>query len=314
MPPAITEAAQRTAPIPSRLFGWAMVLCSTLAFSFSSPIATILIRQGVDPTTMLVARFAMTIAVMAVSIAFSAPALFIMPKRALGIALAAGLINSISMLSFFWSLTRLSTSIASMLFSLYPLALLALLALRGERYTMRHGVRLVLGLGGAYLLIDPGGSSDMLGVLLVLCTVVVAALQMALVQWFLQAEDAWSVAFYNSLGITIGIFSFWTWQGNPWSAPSATGWLLLIVMAIFTTFFARVTMFLAVRIVGSSQLALLTPLETLLSVIWSVAFLGDRLLPLQLAGGALIAISAVLAAQRLERTRWPARWRLWGRV
>lgn len=314
MPSDITEAAQRAAPVPSRLFGWAMVLSSTLAFSFSSPLATVLIRQGVDPTTMLVARFAMTISVMAVSIAVSAPARFFMPRRSLGVALAAGLINSISILSFFWSLTRLSTSIASILFSLYPLALLALLALRGERYTMRHGVRLVLGLGGAYLLIDPGGSSDMLGVLLVLCSVVVAALQMALVQWFLQAEDAWSVAFYNSLGISVGIFAFWTWHGNPWSAPSATGWQLLILMAIVSTFFARVAMFIAVRIIGSSQLALLTPLETLLSVIWAVAFLGDRLQPLQLAGGTLIAVSAALAAQRLRRTHMPARWRLWGRV
>ncbi|GBL19681.1 hypothetical protein EMGBS3_13870 [Anaerolineaceae bacterium] len=109
MPSDTTEAAQRAAPVPSRLFGWAMVLSSTLAFSFSSPLATILIRQGVDPTTMLVARFAMTISVMAVSIAVSAPARFFMPRRSLGVALAAGLINSISILSFFWSLTRLST-------------------------------------------------------------------------------------------------------------------------------------------------------------------------------------------------------------
>ena len=314
MPPEITEASQRAAPVPSRLFGWVMVLCSTLAFSFSPPLATVLIRQGVDPTTMLVARFAITMSVMAVSIAVSTPARFFMPVRSLSVALVAGLINSISLVCFFWSLTRLSTSIASMLFSLYPLALLALLALRGERYTARHIVRLALGLGGAYLLIDPGGSSDMLGVLLVLCTVVVAALQMALVQWFLQADDAWSVAFYNSLGISIGIFAFWTWQGNAWSAPSATGWLLLTVMAVVSTFLARVAMFSAVRIIGSSQLALLIPLETLLSVIWSVVFLGDQLQPLQLAGGALIAISAALAAQRLRRTRWPARWRLWGRV
>ena len=163
MPLEITEASQRAAPVPSRLFGWVMVLCSTLAFSFSPPLATVLIRQGVDPTTMLVARFAITMSVMAVSIAVSTPARFFMPVRSLSVALVAGLINSISLVCFFWSLTRLSTSIASMLFSLYPLALLALLALRGERYTTRHIMRLALGLGGAYLLIDPGGSSDMLG-------------------------------------------------------------------------------------------------------------------------------------------------------
>ena len=314
MPANTLEISQHAAPIPTRMFGWAMMLCSTFAFSLSSPLATTLIRQGVDPTTMLVARFAITLVLMAAAIAFAAPARFVMPPRSLAVALGAGLINSISMLCFFWSLTRLSTSIASMLFSLYPLALLGLLALRGERFTQRHFVRLALGIGGAYLLIDPGGSSDTLGVLLVLCTVLVSALQMALVQWFLQAEDALSVTFYNALGIGLGIFAFWIWQGIPWSAPTATGWLLLAVMAVVTTFFARLAQFSAVRVMGSSQMALLTPLETLLSVLWSVLFLGDRLLPLQLAGGTLIAISAALAAQRLRRARWPARWKLWGGV
>ena len=102
MPPDITEATQRAASAPSRLFGWAMVLCSTLAVSFSSPIATILIRQGVDPTTMLVARFAITLALMAAARAFAAPARFVMPPRSLAVALGAGLINSISMLCFFF--------------------------------------------------------------------------------------------------------------------------------------------------------------------------------------------------------------------
>ena len=170
MPANTLEISQHAAPMPTRMFGWAMMLCSTFAFSLSSPLATTLIRQGVDPTTMLVARFAITLVLMAAAIAFAAPARFVMPPRSLAVALGAGLINSISMLCFFWSLTRLSTSIASMLFSLYPLALLGLLALRGERFTQRHFVRLALGIGGAYLLIDPGGSSDTLGVLLVLCT------------------------------------------------------------------------------------------------------------------------------------------------
>ena len=202
----------------------------------------------------------------------------------------------------------------SMLMLLIRPAPSATARLRGERFTQRHFVRLALGIGGAYLLIDPGGSSDTLGVLLVLCTVLVSALQMALVQWFLQAEDALSVTFYNALGIGLGIFAFWIWQGIPWSAPTATGWLLLAVMAVVTTLFARLAQFSAVRVMGSSQMALLTPLETLLSVLWSVLFLGDRLLPLQLAGGTLIAISAALAAQRLRRARWPARWKLWGGV
>jgi drug/metabolite transporter (DMT)-like permease len=50
--------------------------------------------------------------------------------------------------------------------------------------------------------------------------------------------------------------------------------------------------------IGSGQLALLGPLETMLSVIWAVLFLHERLSLWQFAGGALILLSAALAVQR----------------
>jgi drug/metabolite transporter (DMT)-like permease len=48
--------------------------------------------------------------------------------------------------------------------------------------------------------------------------------------------------------------------------------------------------------------SLLGPLETFLTVVWAVTFLGDRLSLGQLAGGALIILSAVLAVRRLRRS------------
>lgn len=40
--------------------------------------------------------------------------------------------------------------------------------------------------------------------------------------------------------------------------------------------------------IGGTQMALFGPLETLLSVIWSILFLHERLAPLQMVGGGLI--------------------------
>jgi drug/metabolite transporter (DMT)-like permease len=51
--------------------------------------------------------------------------------------------------------------------------------------------------------------------------------------------------------------------------------------------------------IGGAQMALFGPLETLLSVIWSIIFLNEQLAPLQLVGGALILVSALLAVKRL---------------
>jgi drug/metabolite transporter (DMT)-like permease len=56
---------------------------------------------------------------------------------------------------------------------------------------------------------------------------------------------------------------------------------------------------------------LLLPIETLLAILWSFLFLGERLLLLQLVGGSLILLSAMLAVQRLGRIPRRRRWRVW---
>jgi drug/metabolite transporter (DMT)-like permease len=70
----------------------------------------------------------------------------------------------------------------------------------------------------------------------------------------------------------------------------------------------------AVDRIGGGQMTLLAPLETLLTLIWATAFLGERLAPLQLVGGALVLGSALLAIQRLGLAQWRPRWRNWARV
>src|SRR5260370_14704120 len=74
-------------------------------------------------------------------------------------------------------------------------------------------------------------------------------------------------------------------------------------MALFSTYVARLTLFAGVKRLGGGQVALLAPVETLLTVIFSVVFLGDRLTLAQGLGGLFILISAVLAVQRLRRAK-----------
>ena len=50
------------------------------------------------------------------------------------------------------------------------------------------------------------------------------------------------------------------------------------------------------------------PLETMLSILWSVTFLGEHIGWLQAAGGTLILIGAMLAFERLGRCV-PGRWK-----
>lgn len=298
-------------------FGWAMALGSTLAFSIAPPVAKAAITAGMDSTTLLAVRLVISTLLLGGSIMLTTPGRLTVDRRGILICGAAGLANGIGMLTFFWALDRLPASIISMLFSISPLAVLALLSLRGERFTHRHYVRLAVGLGGVYLLIGPGGDPaggvDWVGVMLVMITIVTFAIHLSLIQWFLQGYQAQTVTLYVVATMTVVAVIFWLGQGAEWHNPGWSGWLAILVLAIVSTYLARLWLFAAVRSLGSGQMALLLPLETLLSVFWAMLFLHERLTLWQWIGGLFILLSATLAIKRLRLAHWRPRWRVWSR-
>lgn len=295
----LPAAAPRTA-----WAGWAAALTSTACFSVGPPIARVLYGLGLDPNTLLFVRFWITIAVLGGFLLLSAPRRLRLGRRPALIALGGGLATGVSMLAFFWSLTRLPASIASMTFSLYPLAVLGLLRLRGEPLTVRHLVRISLGLGGVYLLLGPDQGVDWLGVLLVVVSILTSSAQSVFVQWYLRDADGLAVTLYMVVGIQIVVAGFWWSQGADLTIPGWPAWLGITALAVLSTVLARALWFTAILRLGSGQVAMLVPVETLLTVIWSFLFLGERLTGWQALGGGLILLSALLASQRMLRARW----------
>jgi len=163
------------------------------------------------------------------------------------------------------------------------------------------------------LLVGPGGDVDGLSIFLVLLTAIGYSIQLVLVQWFLQDYPARTITAYILIGMTAAVTFFWLLRGPQWTSPNWQGWLAIAVLAIVGTYLARLATFGAVRGIGSGQVALLAPLETMLTVIWSVIFLAERLSPLQWLGSLLVGTSALLAIRRWGRAGLRLRWRAWSR-
>jgi drug/metabolite transporter (DMT)-like permease len=296
--------------------GWSIAIFSTVAFSVAPPIARGAIAAGMDPTTLLTVRLVISTVLLGGTIVLAGPGRLWLDRRGLLVCSAAGLANGIGMLTFFLALGRIEASIASMIFALSPLVVLGFLALRGEKFTRRHLLRSGLGLLGVYLLLRPGSGGatvDGLGVSLVLVTILTFAIHLTLIQWFLQGYDALTVTFYVVVVMTLVSGAWWLIQAPGWHDPGRSGWLAIAALAVVSTYLARLTLFAGVRSLGSGQVALLAPLETLLSVIWSILFLVERLTVWQWLGGMLILASTLLAINRLNRARWQPRWRVWSR-
>jgi drug/metabolite transporter (DMT)-like permease len=279
----------------SNRFAWSMAFLATLAYSTNSPIARALIVGGMNPTTMLAARYLLTALLLGVTLRLAWREQLKIDRRGLAICLLAGSVNGFSTLAYFWGLSRMSASISAMVFTVYPLVVLGLLALRGERFTLRSGVRVILGIAGVYLLVVPGGEIDALGVILVLLAAASFALSLVIVQWYLPDYSSMTVSYYTVIAISAVVAAFWLGQGAEWHAPGWQAWLAIIFLAVVGTYLSRLSMYKAVRGFGSFQMALFSPLETLLTLVWSMLFLQERLTTTQALGGGLIILSILLA-------------------
>lgn len=286
---------------PRNHTGWALAIFATVCFSVAPPLVRFAIVDGFDSTTLLLARMVIASTMFGVFFAVTDHQKLRLSRQGIAASALVGVINAVGMMLFFTALGMLEASLASMILALSPPIVLSLLALRGERLTRRHLVRLGLAMIGVYLLVGPSGQVNWLGAALALVATFLFSLQMVLTQWTLVSYHTRTVAFYVTASMTISVAIWWVFRGAPWTTPTLTGWLIVLVLAVVSTFIARLAFFAAMGRIGGAQVSLLGPLETLLSVTWAIIFLHERLEPVQFVGGALILASALLAVQRLGR-------------
>ena len=290
----------------SKRLGWFFALVATVEYSTNAPIARGVILAGMSPVTLLSGRF--LLAVLLYSITLS-----VLPVKKSGggrpldrfgfwVSVGSGMINGFMMTAFFTVLETVSASIASMTsVALVQLFTLGLLFFRGEPITLRHSLRWLVGLAGLYLMIGLGGSANAFGLLLLVISSILYSIHMVSVQWFLKPYNTWTITTILVISATIAIVIVWVLTGAETYVPTPTGWIAMLFLGIFATYIGRVLTYSAINRIGSGQFVLLTPLETSLTIVWSVIFLGERLTPLQWLGAFFILMSILLAADAVWR-------------
>jgi drug/metabolite transporter (DMT)-like permease len=275
-----------------------LVLLATACFSVAPTLIKLGLVAEAEPVTLIAVRLVAATAGLWLTFSIARPRVLRIDRRGLAFCGLVAIADSLGMVSFYHAMTRIDASVGQMVFSLYPLAALLLLAVRGERIGWRSWVRLALGLSGVYLLIGFGGRVDILGVLLVVVSAVSYALQLTLTQWYLGDYPSETVALYVISLMALVMSAVRLLQLRPWQPLSPIGWGVVLLTALVPTFAARLALFAGIRRVGSGQASLFGPLEMLLSVTWTSLFLGERLSPAQWSGGLLILASVLLAGLR----------------
>ncbi|MEM7344286.1 MAG: DMT family transporter [Chloroflexota bacterium] len=281
-------------------FGWSIALLNVLFFSIAAPLMTIILKTGVDPTTLVTLRYILTTLLLGGTLVVTAPERLRIDRKGLLTCALAGLLFGTSFFLFALSLTRISTSIATMIAATAPLMVLLILATRGEPLTLRNITRLILGLVGVYFLIGVTGQVDLLGVGLILMTALTYAFYVVIIQ-ALKDYDSQTVLIYIFGATMLFAMGLWAFQGGTSLQLSGRAWIAMGALVILATYVAQLCLFIAIRHIGGGQMALLNPVEVFLTVFWAILFLGDRLTPEQWLGGGLILASMVLAIKRIGR-------------
>jgi drug/metabolite transporter (DMT)-like permease len=286
---------------PAAWVGWALALSSVLAASLVTPLVRGAVVGGMDPITLLLMRLLITVALLAGTLALTARKRFRIDRYGLQRMVVIGVIAGVEICCFFWSLAFVDASTTAIIKSTQPLVVLLFLALGGECLTRRSLLRLALSMIGIYLLVGVGGAVAPFGLFLLSISLLLYALQLVLTQWWLPGYDPRTVTLYITGLMTVVIAIWWWISGAGWEDPGAAGWTVILVLAVVSTYFARLALYAAIPRIGSGQIALLWPLQTLSVIVLSGIFLNERLSPIQWVGGALVLSSALLAIDRLGR-------------
>lgn len=292
---------------------------SASAFATLGVFGRLAADAGAGVVTTLLARFAIAAALFALLIRLTGRGRTRPPRRVVLIALALGA-GGYSLQSglYFAAIGRLDVSLVSLLLYTYPaFVTLAALALGRAAPSLRTGVALTVASAGLVLVLLAAGTGafDLAGALIAL------GASLTYTSYILVSDrivDDVDPLVLSALVLTGAAFSFGVTgalTGSLDFALAPEAWLWIVLIAVVSTVVAVSCFFAGLRRVGPSEAAILSTFEPVVTVTLAFLVLGERLAPLQLAGGALV-LGAVIVLQvrrdlTVARPPWQARGGRW---
>lgn len=285
--------------------GAALVLGAAACFGTLGPISRLASDAGIDALGFSTWRSGLGAVLM---IAFLAArriggrrelvALSDVPVRSRLAMLVAGVATTTLNLAIFIAFLRISIALSLLIFYLYPaLVSVASVVWFGERLDRQRWAALALSLVGMVLVVSgPIGDLDLLGIGLAFLAAVSQTVYVLAARHgygsvpSIQASTfflGFAGAAYLLIGVAIG-------SSAADALPSPQAWPLLLLAGSIGAAIPSFAYMSGIRRIGASRAAILATIEPVVGVLLAAALLGEVPSPLQIFGGALILIAAVL--------------------
>ena len=296
------------------LVGAALLVLAAVCFGTLGPLSRFAGEAGVDSLTLVAWRAGLGATVMTLFVAASAAAgvarpvpIGSLPRRDRWFIGAAALANTILNLSVFIAFGRISIALALLVFYLYP-AIVAVVSVVwfGERLDRIRWAALGLSLAGLVFVLagDPAGIGqvDPLGVGLAFLGALAQVFYVLAARYgfaHVPAPQAAAMTMGGALVLYVGI-SLAIGAGASLAGPVASTEALwpVVVAGVIGAGIPTVSYITGIRRLGPSRAAILATLEPVVGVGLAAALLGEQPTLVQVAGGALILVAAVVLQLR----------------
>ncbi len=299
-----------------RLVGVVLVLVSAASFGSGALFAKPVYGAGVGWLTLLAWRFLIGAGLSWAWLLQSADrraGLRRLSRRRVVVALGLGIIYLGNAGTYYAALETVSASLAALIVYIYP-AFVAVLSIRmghalvGQRpwialATVLAGVALAL--GG----IPVGTMPPMLGLAEIVASPVIYSVWIVLSARLsgerregvgADAAEGASPAAATALMMTSTMVAFWALailSGRPLMPAQVplAAWPGIAAIGVVSTFLAIQTFYAGSRRIGAAQASLISTIEPVWTITLAALLFGERLGPIQLAGGALVIVGVLIA-------------------
>lgn len=281
-----------------RWIGVALIIISAAAFGTLGIFARLSYADGATPLTVLMLRFALAAPIMLALMAFRrAP--FPRGRTLVGLILMGGLGYVGQSFSYFTAVSLASPGLVALILYTYPamVTILAALFLR-ERLSALTVTVVAVALAGTALTLGPAiatARTQPLGIVFALAAAIIYAVYIMVGSRITPRAGALPSSTVIIVAAAIVFGSAVAWRGPTFPASSA-GWVAVAAIAVISTVLPIVTFFAGLARVGPTAAATFSTLEPVVTVLLAMLALADPLAPIQLVGGALILVAAVVLA------------------
>lgn len=292
--------APARAPPPQ---GVVLCLVSAAGFGLMAIFAKEAYAVGLEVPTLLSVRFSIAALAMWLIVAVRRPVAWpAHGHRGLLVGLAMGAIGyTAQAATFFSSLRYIDASLTALLLYVHPaLVFLAAVLLGRERARWPKLAALVAASTGAALVLAGSGTGALhpLGVALALAAAVVYTVYILVADSLGDSIDPFLLSALIATGAAVTCVGGSVAMGWLDLDVPATGWALLVAIALLSTVLPITTFLLGLRLVGPSTAAIVSTFEPVVTVVLAVAVLGERLTLVQALGGGLVLLAVVLLQRR----------------